>query len=129
MKKVNGMTRVRKVQKLKGKARSKAKNEEAITLVALVVTIIVLLILAGVAISLSIGNNGIISRGELTAEGNKLASYKEKLEMYKAEKIMENENFLAETLSAGTDYLQYNTKKAEEKGTINFISRNRLSSI
>ena len=28
MKKVNGMTRVRKVQKLKGKARSKAKNEE-----------------------------------------------------------------------------------------------------
>ncbi len=39
-----------------------------------------------VAISLSIGNNGIISRGELTAEGNKLASYKEKLEMYKAEK-------------------------------------------
>ena len=97
------------------KARGKTKNEKAITLVALAVTIIVLLILAGVAISLSIGNNGIISRGELTAEGNKLASYKEKLEMYKAEKIMENENFLEETLSAGTDYLQYNTKKAEEK--------------
>ena len=97
------------------------KNEKAITLVALAVTIIVLLILAGVAISLSIGNNGIISRGEISAEGNKLASYKEKLEMYKAEKIMENENFLEETLSAGTDYLQYNTKKAEEKGTIKTI--------
>ena len=103
------------------KARGKTKNEKAITLVALAVTIIVLLILAGVAISLSIGNNGIISRGELTVEGNKLASYKEKLEMYKAEKIMENENFLEETLSAGTDYLQYNTKKAEEKGTIKTI--------
>ena len=121
MKRVNEITRVRKVQKLKGKARSKAKNEEAITLVALVVTMIVLLILAGVAISLSMENNGIISRGKLTAEGNKLASYKEKLEMYKAEKIMENENFLEETLSAGTDYLQYNTKKAEEKGTIKTI--------
>ena len=99
----------------------KTKSEKAITLVALVVTIIVLLVLAGVAISLSIGNNGIISRGELSVEGNKLASYKEKLEMYKTEKIMEDENFLAETLSAGTDYLQYNTKKAEEKGTIKTI--------
>ena len=113
MKKVNeiGKTRVRKVQKLKGETRSRAKNEKAITLVALVITIIVLLILAGVAISLSIGNNGIIPRGEISADGNKLASYKEKLEMYKAEKIMENGNFLEETLSAGTDYLQYNTKK------------------
>ena len=114
MKKVNEIIRVRKLI-------NKIRNEKAITLVALVVTIIVLLILAGVAISLSIGNNGIISRGEISVEGNKLASYKEKLEMYKAEKIMENENFLAETLSAGTDYLQYNTKKAEEKGTIKTI--------
>ena len=114
MKKLNNIINVRK-------ARGKTKNEEAITLVALAVTIIVLLILAGVAISLSIGNNGIISRGEISAEGNKLASYKEKLEMYKAEKIMENEDFLAGTLSAGTDYLQYNTKKAEEKGTIKTI--------
>ena len=123
MKKVNeiGKTRVRKVQKLKGETRSRAKNEKAITLVALVITIIVLLILAGVAISLSIGNNGIIPRGEISADGNKLASYKEKLEMYKAEKIMENENFLEETLSAGIDYLQYNTKNIEEKGTIKTI--------
>ena len=121
MKKVDEMTRVRDVRQLKGKAQSMAKNERAITLVALAVTIIVLLILGGIAISLSIGNNGIISRGEISVEGNKLASYKEKLEMYKAEKIMEDENFLAETLSAGTDYLQYNTKNIEEKGTIKTI--------
>ena len=95
----------------------KTKSEKAITLVALVVTIIVLLVLAGVAISLSIGNNGIISRGELSVEGNKLASYKEKLEMYKAEKIIENETFLAKTLSAGKNTLEYNTKK-EIGGTI-----------
>ena len=114
------MKKVKKIGKAR-KLRGKTENEGAITLVALAVTIIVLLILAGVAISLSVGNNGIISRGEVSVEGNKLASYKEKLEMYKAEKIMENENFLAETLSAGTDYLQYNTKKAEEKGTIKTI--------
>ena len=77
------MKKVKKIGKAR-KLRGKTENEGAITLVALVVTIIVLLILAGVAISLSIGNNGIISRGELTVEGNKLASYKEKLEMYKA---------------------------------------------
>ena len=114
------MKKVKKIGKAR-KLRGKTENEGAITLVALAVTIIVLLILAGVAISLSIGNNGIISRGEISVEGNKLASYKEKLEMYKAEKIMENENFLEETLSAGIDYLQYNTKNIEEKGTIKTI--------
>lgn len=40
------------------------KKESGITLVALVVTIIVLLILAGVAISLTIGNNGIFTRAQ-----------------------------------------------------------------
>lgn len=43
------------------------KKEKGITLVALVVTIIVLLILAGVAISLSIGNNGIFNRAQNAA--------------------------------------------------------------
>lgn len=40
------------------------KKEGGITLVALVVTIIVLLILAGVAISLTISNNGIFTRAQ-----------------------------------------------------------------
>ena len=93
------------------------KEEKAISLVALTVTIIVLLILAGVAITLSIGNNGIISRVTLSVEGNKLASYKEKLELYKAEKIMEDKNFSEESLSAGRNVLEYNTKK-ESGGTI-----------
>ncbi len=37
------------------------KKERGITLVALVVTVVVLLILAGVSISLILGNNGIIT--------------------------------------------------------------------
>ena len=44
------------------------KKENGITLVALVVTIIVLLILAGVAISLTIGNNGLFIRAQDAAE-------------------------------------------------------------
>lgn len=44
------------------------KKENGITLVALVVTIIVLLILAGVAISLTIGNNGLFTRAQNAAE-------------------------------------------------------------
>ena len=44
-------------------ARNNIKNNEnAITLVALVVTIIVLIILAGVSINLVLGNNGIITK-------------------------------------------------------------------
>lgn len=38
------------------------KKERGITLVALVVTIVVLLILAGVSISLVLGNNGLITK-------------------------------------------------------------------
>lgn len=43
-------------------------NTKGITLVALVVTIIVLLILAGIVISLTIGNNGIFERTEKATE-------------------------------------------------------------
>ena len=40
------------------------KKEKGITLVALVVTIVVLLILAGVSISLVLGNNGIVKKAQ-----------------------------------------------------------------
>lgn len=43
------------------------KNNKGITLVGLVVTIIVLLILAGVSISLFVGNNGILKRTKSAA--------------------------------------------------------------
>lgn len=40
------------------------KERKGITLIALVITIIVLLILAGVSISMLIGDNGILTRGK-----------------------------------------------------------------
>ena len=38
------------------------KNEKGITLIALVITIIVLIVLAGIAISMTIGENGIFTK-------------------------------------------------------------------
>lgn len=44
------------------------KKENAITLIALIITVIVMLILAGVTISLTIGNNGIFKKSQEGAE-------------------------------------------------------------
>ena len=57
------------------------KQEKGITLIALVVTIIVLLILAGVAISLTIGNNGLFTRAENAANTWRKAEANEQTEM------------------------------------------------
>lgn len=40
------------------------KGQKGITLIALVITIIVLLILAGITISLTLGDHGIVNMGE-----------------------------------------------------------------
>lgn len=56
-------------------------NKKGITLIALVVTIIVLLILAGVAINLSIGRNGIFKKAKLAQEVNAGAEEMEKITM------------------------------------------------
>ena len=57
------------------------KKESGITLVALVVTIIVLLILAGVAISLTIGENGIFTRAQNATKKWDEAETREETEM------------------------------------------------
>ncbi len=56
-------------------------NENGITLVALVVTIIVLLILAGVSLSLVLGDNGIITRAQDAITKYKEAEAKEQWQM------------------------------------------------
>ena len=44
------------------KVKSKLKNQKAITLISLIVTIVILIILAGITISMTVGDNGIITR-------------------------------------------------------------------
>lgn len=67
------------------------KKEEAITLIALIITVIVMLILAGVVINLTIGENGILKKSD------------EGLEIYK--NVADNEaNGLNEVDSKMEDY-------------------------
>ena len=56
------------------------KKERGITLVALVVTIVVLLILAGVSISMVLGNNGIVNKAKSTQVEQNKAYGKEVIE-------------------------------------------------
>ena len=53
------------------------KGQKGITLVALVVTIIVLIILAGISISLLLGDNGIISKAQKAGETSQNATNEE----------------------------------------------------
>ena len=60
------------------------KNQNGVTLVALVVTIVVLLILAGVSISLVVGNNGIVKRAQEARDEHKAAAANEAANMEEA---------------------------------------------
>ena len=62
------------------------KQEKGITLVALVVTIIVLLILAGIAINLTIGNNGLFVRAKLASLEHRGANVEEQVNLWKMDK-------------------------------------------
>ena len=66
------------------------KQVKGITLIALVVTIIVLLILAGVALSLTVGNNGLFRRAENAANTWQMAEINEQIEMDKASNFIED---------------------------------------
>lgn len=59
----------------------KRKNESAITLLSLVITIIIMLILAGVVITMTIGDNGIINKTKQATKVHKEAQAREKLEV------------------------------------------------
>ena len=96
-------------------------NAKGITLIALVVTIIALLILAGVAINLTIGDNGVITRASKARLTSELSTYKEELEMYSVGKELENNGFMRDTLTAGKEKLNYNTQPEGEEGNIKTI--------
>lgn len=57
------------------------KNQKGITLIALVITIIVLLILAGVAIAMLSGENGILTRAKEASNDTITSTAKEQMNM------------------------------------------------
>ena len=83
------------LKKSKFTMRKLKKQVQGITLIALVVTIIVLLILAGIALNLTIGQNGIFSRAQTAANTWRNAESNEQLAMGELEGWMDgylNEN-------------------------------------
>ncbi len=92
------------------------KSNKGITLVALVITIIVLLILAGVSISLVVGDNGIMTRakdaGTKTNEADALESFKLSVasltteytaKLYGGEKLEDDEKTLVDYIAANIE--------------------------
>lgn len=65
------------------------KSAKGITLIALVVTIVILIILAGVAINLSLSNNGIFNKAKQAREDYKHATNEEQSGITNIEKTME----------------------------------------
>ena len=78
------------------KEKTNVKNQKGMTLVALVVTIIVLLILAAVALNLTIGENGIITRTKQATIINENANVYEQLQLkvgeYEIDKVESDNN-------------------------------------
>ena len=64
------------------------KKERGITLVALVVTVVVLLILAGISISLVLGNNGIATKATQGKQDYTASQKKENDELLNAESYL-----------------------------------------
>ena len=64
------------------------KQIQGITLIALVVTVIVLLILAGVAINLTVGDNGLFKRAQNAADTWQMAEEKEQSELKNMESFI-----------------------------------------
>jgi flagellar basal body-associated protein FliL len=83
------------------------RNQKGITLVALVITIIVLLILAGVSISLVVGQNGVLTRATNAVSSNKASSVKQAVSMGLSS--IEMEYYTAWTQNQAVPRTQYYT--------------------
>lgn len=81
------------------------REEKGITLIALTVTIVVLLILAGISLSLVLGNEGILKRATNAVDKTEKARIKEEIELaildIQAEEIAKGNKVTLETLANG----------------------------
>ena len=84
------------------------RNTKGITLIALVVTVIVLIILAGVSISLVLGENGIVNKAKKAKENTELAKVEEETRLNELAKQIE------EGTSGGTTNPPETIKNIEE---------------
>ncbi len=80
------------------------KSNKGITLVALVITIIVLLILAGVSISLVVGDNGVLTQAKNASSETNTADAKEALERAL---VGAQAKFASAPENRGTNFIDY----------------------
>ena len=92
------------------------KNVKGITLIALVVTVIVLLILAGVALSLTVGDNGLFRRAQNAADTWQMAEQNEQSEIEQAGNFLDD--YTSEYNKATTVAYAKQLNKAFEKNTL-----------
>ena len=89
MRKTKSNQEKNKREALKMNLKNLKKKIQGITLIALVVTVIVLLILAGVAINLTVGDNGLFKRAQNAADTWQMAELNEQKKMDKAADIID----------------------------------------
>ena len=78
-----------KKEERKNVSKKIIKKAKGITLISLVITIIILLILAGVTLSLTLGDNGIITQAQKAKEAQEIAAIKEDLQLAILDKELE----------------------------------------
>ena len=102
-------------------------NAAGVTLIALVVTIIVLIILAGVSISMIMGENGIITQAQKAKENTELAQAEEEKQMSELIGILEEatgggynteKKVNAPRLTAGMTPIKFTDPTDSAKGTV-----------
>jgi len=97
----NGKQMANAVGATSGRPCFEGKTQKGITLIALVITIIVLLVLAGVTISMVLGDEGIIQNAQTAKQATKDAAIQEEINKISMEKGMED-NGLTPTVPAPT---------------------------
>ena len=91
------------------------RTNSGVTLIALIITIIVLLILAGVTISMVVGDNGVLNQATKASDETEIADEKEKVQLSATGALAKNNgggitrDYLNEELTSyigveGTDY-------------------------
>ena len=90
------------------------KKNKGITLIALVITVIILLILAGVAINLIMGQDGLLNKAKQATGKYQIESIKEKIELAISELSM-NKMMEGKTLSL-TDLAELQSEEIEVLG-------------
>ena len=91
------------------RSKSKIKESKAITLIALVITIVVLIILAGVAINLTLSQNGIFNKASEGKDKYEIAAIKERVELELT--ALEMENIDKDPVTIETALIELSKKK------------------